>query len=159
MSTSTGRVTAVCVLHQLRPGAYHDTAIDKRPQPGRVAVGRLGLEGDLQVDASHGGRDAAVYVYADQDAAFFAGQLGRDVPPGLFGESLGVRGIDVTHARIGEVWRVGAVELEVRKPRTPCRNLRCGSGSTGSTSTSRPPAGWARCAECGWRATWARATR
>jgi MOSC domain-containing protein YiiM len=122
-SRERARVTAVCVVHEVRPGWYHDTAIDKRPLTGRVAVGPLGLDGDTQVDSSHGGPDAAVYVYADEDAAHFAEVLGREVPPGFFGENLRVAGLDVTNARIGERWRVGEVELEVRKPRTPCKNL------------------------------------
>ncbi|QIK66297.1 MOSC domain-containing protein [Nocardioides sp. HDW12B] len=119
----SSRVTAVCVVHEVRPGWYHDTAIDKRPASGRVAVGPLGLDGDTQIDSSHGGPDAAVYVYADEDAAHFAEVLGREVPAGFFGENLRVSGLDVTGAQIGERWRVGEVELEVRKPRTPCKNL------------------------------------
>jgi MOSC domain-containing protein YiiM len=123
-------VTAVCVVHALRPGHYHDTAIDKRPQRGRVEVRPAGLAGDTQVDPSHGGRDAAVYVYADEDAAHFAVELG-EVPAGYFGENLRTRGLDVTGARLGERWRMGDVLLEVRKPRTPCRNLEQRVGREG----------------------------
>lgn len=119
----SARVTAVCVVHEVRPGWYHDTAIDKRPTSGRVSVGPLGLDGDTQIDSSHGGPDAAVYVYADEDAAHFAEVLDRELPPGFFGENVRVSGLDVTNARVGERWRVGEVELEVRKPRTPCKNL------------------------------------
>ena len=124
------QVTAVCVVHAVRPGYYHDTAIDKRPRTGGVRVGPDGLAGDTQVDSSHGGRDAAVYVYADEDAAHFAEQLG-DVPPGHFGENLRTTGLDVTGARIGERWRIGDLLLEVRKPRTPCRNLEQRVGRAG----------------------------
>ncbi len=116
-------MTAVCVLHELREGYFHETAIDKRPVAGAVEVGRLGLAGDRQIDSSHGGRDGAVYVYADEDADHFADVLGREVEPGLFGENVRVRGVDVTGAAIGEVWQFGEVRLEVRKPRTPCQNL------------------------------------
>ena len=63
------KVTAVCVVHAVHAGYYHDTEIDKRPRRGRVRVDPDGLAGDTQVDSSHGGRDAAVYVYADEDAA------------------------------------------------------------------------------------------
>jgi MOSC domain-containing protein YiiM len=123
-------VTAVCVVHAVRAGYYHDTAIDKRPRRGRVRVGPDGLAGDTQVDSSHGGRDAAVYVYADEDAAYFAAELGA-VPAGHFGENLRTTGLDVTGARIGERWRIGDVLLEVRKPRTPCRNLEQRVGREG----------------------------
>ena len=123
-------VTAVCVVHAVSPGYHHDTAIDKRPRSGRVPVGRDGLEGDTQVDSGHGGRDAAVYVYADEDAAHFAVELG-EVPAGHFGENLRTTGLDVTGGRIGERWRIGDVLLEVRKPRTPCRNLEQRVGREG----------------------------
>ena len=119
----TALVTAVCVVHGIRDGFYHPTAIDKRPVEGAVDVGELGIAGDRQVDSSHGGPDAAVYVYADEDAAWWADELGREVPPGLFGENVRTSGLDVNGARIGERWRIGDVLLEVRQPRTPCHNL------------------------------------
>jgi MOSC domain-containing protein YiiM len=124
-----GRVLAVNVVAQLRPEPTNPsgvTAIDKRPLEGPVAVGPLGIEGDHVEDTRHhGGPDQAVYAYAVEDARWWARELGRDVPPGLFGENLTVEGVDVTGAVVGERWRIGgerpdAVELEVRMPRTPC---------------------------------------
>jgi MOSC domain-containing protein YiiM len=47
--------------------------------------------------------------------------LGREIPPGLFGENLVTEGLDITNALIGEVWRIGdEVEVMVRAPRIPC---------------------------------------
>ncbi len=130
-----GTVEAVCVAHRVVEGYYHPTAIDKRPADGPVRVGELGPEGDRHVDPSHGGLDAAVYVYADEDAAYVAGLLGLEVPPGLLGENVRTRGLDVTDARLGERWWLGVpgrgVLLEVRKPRTPCRNLSMRVGTDG----------------------------
>jgi MOSC domain-containing protein YiiM len=121
---STAVVSSVNVVHALRDGFYHRTAIDKRPVAGPVHVGSLGLAGDEQVDRHHGGPDRAVYVYADEDAEWWAAELGRDIPPGLFGDNVRTRGLDVTDARFGERWRVGAdTVLEVRRIRTPCENL------------------------------------
>ncbi|GAA2140651.1 MOSC domain-containing protein [Nocardioides koreensis] len=130
MTGPQARVTAVCVVHAVVPGYFHDTAIDKRPRPGAVRVEATGLVGDEQRDRGHGGPDAAVYVYADEDAAFFADVLGRELPPGLFGENVRTTGLDVCGARIGERWLVGDVLLEVRKPRTPCPNLAMHVGVT-----------------------------
>jgi MOSC domain-containing protein YiiM len=117
-------VTAVCrVDHLLRDsGTIGITAIDKRPVDGPVRVRPLGLYADVQADRKHhGGEDQAVYAYADEDAAYFADLLDREVPPGLFGENLRTSGIDVTGAVTGERWRVGdTLELEVTIPRTPC---------------------------------------
>ncbi len=118
-----GQVSEVCVVHEVRPGWYHQTAIDKRPVDGTVRVTQVGVDGDRQIDRSHGGRDAAVYVYAAEDAEHFAASLGRDLPAGTFGENLRTTGLDVTGARLGERWQIGDVLLEVRKPRTPCLNL------------------------------------
>jgi MOSC domain-containing protein YiiM len=125
-------VRTVNVVYALRDGYFHRTAIDKRPVGGAVRVGPLGLAGDEQVDRGHGGPDRAVYVYADEDAAWWSKQLGREIPPGLFGENLRVTGLDVTGARVGEQWAVGKdVILEVRRIRTPCENLALRMGLPG----------------------------
>ena len=125
-------VRTVNVVHALREGYFHRTAIDKRPVRGAVRVGPRGLAGDEQVDRNHGGADRAVYVYADEDAAWWAERLGREIPPGLFGENLRTTGLDVTGARVGEQWAVGDdVVLEVRRIRTPCENLALRLGIEG----------------------------
>ncbi|MBD5785104.1 MOSC domain-containing protein [Cellulosimicrobium terreum] len=122
-SAPTGDLLAVCRVHTLHPdaGTVGVTAIDKRPVDGAVKVRRLGLYADLQADrANHGGADQAVYAYGQDDADWWAGQLGREVPPGLFGENLRVHGIPVSEAIVGERWAVGTALLEVTQPRTPC---------------------------------------
>ena len=117
-------VLAVCRVDQLLPdsGSVGVTAIDKRPAEGPLTVRTLGVHGDVQANRKHhGGPDKAVYAFADEDAAHFAGLLGRDVVPGMFGENLRTSGLDVTGALIGERWLVGeTLELEVTMPRTPC---------------------------------------
>ncbi|MGC4938580.1 MOSC domain-containing protein [Kribbella sp. DT2] len=123
------QVIAVNVVHALIPGAKGTnlTAIDKRPQPGRIAVTELGLVGDSHQYRRHGGPDQALYLYAREDADWWAAQLDREIPSGYFGENLDSIGLDVSNALIGERWRIGtgadAVEVEVRSPRTPCRNF------------------------------------
>jgi MOSC domain-containing protein YiiM len=122
-SAPTGEVLAVCRVHALLPdaGPVGVTAIDKRPVDGPVKVRRLGLYADLQADrANHGGEEQAVYAYGQDDADWWVGQLEREIPPGLFGENLRVRGIPVSDAVVGERWSVGTALLEVTQPRTPC---------------------------------------
>lgn len=118
------QLLAVCAVHQLRPDAGSNgvTAIDKRPLDGPVAVGRYGVRGDVQANRKHhGGLDKALYAYSQEDADFWAGELGRELPPGWFGENLRIEGMDVNAARVGDVWRIGErLELEVTLPRTPC---------------------------------------
>ncbi|WP_026555848.1 MOSC domain-containing protein [Arthrobacter sp. 35W] len=119
-----GKVLAVCRVHQLHPDAGNVgvTAIDKRAVDGPVKVGPLGLYADLQADRKHhGGRDQAVYAYSQDDADYWAAELGREIPPGFFGENLRISGVEATGAVIGERWRIGAdVLLEVTSPRVPC---------------------------------------
>lgn len=127
----SARIEAVCVVHELRPGFFHDTAIDKRPVEGPVEVTSAGLVGDRQMDRTHGGPDKAIYAYPSEDADWWATELGIPVPSGMFGENLRVRGLDVSGAVIGERWQIGDVVLEVRMPRTPCQNLSLRVGIEG----------------------------
>lgn len=116
-------IVGVNVVHEITAGAFGDTAIDKRPVTGQVEVSVAGVCGDVQLSGGHGSPDRAVYAYAEEDATWWAGELAREIPPGLFGENLCTRGLEVTGASIGELWRIGDVLLEVRMPRSPCANL------------------------------------
>jgi MOSC domain-containing protein YiiM len=123
-----GRVAAVCVsgaeLLPLPDRRPNRSGIDKRPVTGRVAVHALGLDGDVQVNRRyHGGDGQALYAYAQEDADFWIAELGRELPPGRFGENLRTAGLDLTGALLGERWRVGTVLLEVSAPRIPCANF------------------------------------
>ncbi|MGY1803859.1 MOSC domain-containing protein [Blastococcus sp. SYSU D00922] len=125
----TGRLEAVCVSgpRPIRLPRAGDTtsAIDKRPVAGRVTVHPLGLDGDVQVNKKwHGGEGQALYAYAQEDADWWAAELGRELPPGSFGENLRTRGLDLTGAVLGERWRIGDVLVEVTAPRTPCAKLQ-----------------------------------
>lgn len=107
-----------------RRGRPVRSAIGKAPVGGRVRVAGVNVDGDEQADRRvHGGPDKAVYAYAAEDAAWWAEELGREIPPGMFGENLTVSGLDVSGAVIGERWRTGTVELEVCQPRIPCFKL------------------------------------
>nr|WP_188679572.1 MOSC domain-containing protein [Subtercola lobariae] len=115
---------ATCVVHALLPdaGSVGVTAIDKRPVDGPVAVRKLGLHADVQASRKHhGGPEQALYVYSQEDAEYWQGELGRSLPAGWFGENLRVSGLDLGAARVGEQWRIGpTVVVEVTSPRTPC---------------------------------------
>jgi MOSC domain-containing protein YiiM len=124
----SGRVEAVCVsgadLLPLPDRRPNRSGIDKQPVPGRVAIGELGLDGDVQVNKKHhGGEGQAVYAYAQEDADWWAAELDRELPPGRFGENLRTTGLDVTHAILGEQWQVGTALLQVTAWRTPCANF------------------------------------
>ncbi|HUQ59800.1 MOSC domain-containing protein [Lentzea sp.] len=108
------------------------TGIDKRPvdgplevrAPGAKGSAGSGVAGDAIADVmSHGGDYQAVYAYAREDLDWWQSELGLDLRNGRFGENLTTQGIDQTHARIGERWRVGTALLEVTAPRIPCRTF------------------------------------
>lgn len=103
----------------------HRSGIDKRPVDGIVVVDGSGIPGDEIGDTEdHGGVDQALYVYAGEDADWWADELGRPLPAGAFGENLRTRGVDASGARIGERWRIGTeVEVQVTAPRIPCATL------------------------------------
>ncbi|MDP9240635.1 MAG: MOSC domain-containing protein [Actinomycetota bacterium] len=96
------------------------TAIDKRPVAERVALHRLGVEGNETVHPAHGGVDKAVYAYAREDALWWEAELGRPLSPGAFGENLTTEGLDINGAEIGQRWRIGEAVVEVSEPRIPC---------------------------------------
>jgi MOSC domain-containing protein YiiM len=111
-------------------GRTVSTAIWKSPVPGRVRVRGVNVDGDRQADLEvHGGVDKALYAYAAEDQEWWSGRLGREFPPGSFGENLTIRGVDVTGAEVGERWRVGRTLLEVAQPRIPCFKLGIRMGS------------------------------
>ncbi|MEP9414822.1 MULTISPECIES: MOSC domain-containing protein [unclassified Gordonia (in: high G+C Gram-positive bacteria)] len=122
-----GVVLAVCsVVADIDLGKAGVSAIDKRPQQGRIVVGELGLTTDHVCDRKHhGGLDQAVYAYDDAEAARWADELDRDLPYGWFGENLRTTGIAVTDAIVGERWAIGDddVVLETTIPRIPCRTF------------------------------------
>ncbi|MBF6349619.1 MOSC domain-containing protein [Nocardia flavorosea] len=118
-----GRVLAVCVVHAelTVPGRVGRSAIDKRPVTERVRAQRLGLDGDHVCNTrDHGGVHQAVYGYADDDAANWSAELGRELPVGWFGENLRIAGLPLSDAVVGARCTVGDAVLEVSGPRVPC---------------------------------------
>jgi MOSC domain-containing protein YiiM len=105
-------------------GRTETSSIWKEPVSGRVAVRGVNIEGDDQADRSvHGGPDRAIYAYAAEDTDWWEEQLGRELGPGIFGENLTLRGVEVTGALVGERWGIGTVVVEVTSPRIPCWKL------------------------------------
>ncbi|MFH8756673.1 MOSC domain-containing protein [Streptomyces atroolivaceus] len=122
-------------------GADGLTGIGKLPadapvrvaDPGPRGSGGSGLAGDAVCDLRHhGGTDQAVYAYAREELDAWEKQLGRPLPNGAFGENLTTLGLPVSHARIGERWRIGdELVLEVTSGRIPCRTFAGHLGERG----------------------------
>ncbi len=105
-------------------GRTVSTGIYKFPVEGPVRVEGVNLVRDHQADRRvHGGVHKAVYAYASEDYEWWSGQLGRTLPPGMFGDNLTTEGIDVGRSVIGQHWGIGDVVLEVSEPRVPCYKL------------------------------------
>jgi MOSC domain-containing protein YiiM len=101
------------------------TGIFKEPVSGRVALTRLTLAGDVQVDKRfHGGADKAVYVFPSEHYPYFQRALRRpdrpELPFGFFGENFTTEGLREDAVRVGDVFRVGTAVVQVTKPRSPC---------------------------------------
>jgi MOSC domain-containing protein YiiM len=122
------RVVSVNV-GSIREVAWHGTIVRtgiwKTPIGDRaVPVRGVNLVGDDQADRRvHGGADKAVYAYAEEDYRYWADEEGVRTQPGLFGENLTVRGLELRNAVVGERWRIGTTLLEVAQPRLPCFKL------------------------------------
>jgi MOSC domain-containing protein YiiM len=96
------------------------SAIDKLPIEGPATVEDFGLEGDEVSDrANHGGTYQAVYAYAAEDLDWWTEQLGKSVRPGLFGENLTTRDLDLNSCVIGEQWHVGTARFQLCSVRVP----------------------------------------
>ncbi len=137
-------------------GRIGRTAIDKRPRSGPVTIGRLGADGDEQVDKGHhGGPDQAVYAYAREDLDWWAEQLGRELPNGVFGENITSAGLDISGALIGETWRLGTAVVQIASVRVPCGTFAgwMGERALGETVRRRRPAPAPTCVSSkkGWR--------
>jgi MOSC domain-containing protein YiiM len=119
------------------PGGGRPTAIDKRPVdsfevrdpgPKRGGLGSGVVGDEIGNPRHHGGSLQAVYAYAREDEQFWEEQIGRPIPAGGFGENMTTVGVDTTHARVGELWRVGEVVLRVEVPRVPCSTFAAHMG-------------------------------
>ncbi|HXX62797.1 MAG TPA: MOSC domain-containing protein [Bacteroidota bacterium] len=107
-------------------GKLVTTGIFKEPVVGRIRIGPMNLEGDRQADLSvHGGPYKAVYAYAAEHYAAWRNELsGRELPWGMFGENLTVRGgLFEDEIYVGDHFTVGTAELVAAQPRLPCYKL------------------------------------
>ena len=84
-------------------GKVVTTGIFKEPVEGRVMLRRLNLDGDGEADLwGHGGAFRAVYAYAFENYAYWAGELGRDdFTIGQFGENFTVEGMLEDDVHVG----------------------------------------------------------
>ncbi|MBO9882016.1 MOSC domain-containing protein [Xanthomonas sp. D-109] len=109
----------------IRPGSR--SAIDKRPQDGRLRIGPEGLELDEQGDRRvHGGPDKALHHYPRDHYPAWREELGAHAlldAPGAFGENLSSCGVTEADLCLGDRLRLGTALVEVSQSRQPCWKL------------------------------------
>ena len=106
------------------PNGAVQTGIIKRAVATRVEITELGIVGDAIVDTRvHGGADQALYLYSQEDYAWWSARLGRELEPGIFGENLTLSSFGDAPLLIGDRLQIGNVIIEISAPRTPCFKL------------------------------------
>lgn len=107
------------------------TGIYKEPVT-RVAVGKLGIDCDVQVDKRyHGGHDKALHQFAINSYARIIEQfpeLADTAVPGSIGENLTIPEMDEYSVCIGDIYRLGGVTVQVSEPRQPCWKINAKYG-------------------------------
>ncbi len=117
-------ISLSCVKRIEYQGRSALTGICKESVAGPVIVTTAGIAGDFQADReNHGGVDKAVYAYAVENYRFWEREFGKTLPYGQLGENLAVSGMTDDLVHIGDVFRMGQVEVQVTQPRVPCFKL------------------------------------
>lgn len=84
-------------------------------------AGKNGIAGDGQADLiHHGGPDKAINVYPSEHYATFSAELGIALTSGDFGENLSTQGLCESDVCIGDIFRLGALKLQITQARQPC---------------------------------------
>lgn len=101
------------------------SAIVKRPVAGAVWIGTINAAGDAQADLkNHGGPDQAILGYSAEHYDYWRATVPEiDWQYGGFGENFTISGQNEDTVCLGDVYAVGAVRLEVTKPRAPCYKI------------------------------------
>ncbi|MYL61795.1 MOSC domain-containing protein [Bacillus hwajinpoensis] len=100
------------------------TGIYKQPVRESVYVSNVQVEGDGQADlVHHGGSEKAICVYPVEHYEYWEKKLGCELKAGAFGENFTVSGLDEKEARIGDIYQIGGIKVQVSLPRQPCFKL------------------------------------
>ncbi len=97
------------------------TGIFKSPVAGPVQASETGLVGDGVGDTKHhGGPDKAICCHSLAHYDHWNAYFQWDLTPGAFGENFTLRGLTESDVAVGDIWQVGAIQVQVTQPRIPC---------------------------------------
>lgn len=96
----------------------------KLPVTQPIFLDYQGFEGDGVGNIKiHGGEDKAVCAYCTEHFSYWADKFLRKILPGSFGENLSLLGMLETEVNIGDIYEIGAAQVQVSQPRQPCFKL------------------------------------
>lgn len=106
------------------PESGRPTGMYKSLCPDTLKFAVNGIETDQQADLRvHGGPEKAVHLYPGKHYQRLAQRFPEVADlliPGCLGENISVTELDESQVRIGDVWQLGEVRLQVCQPRNPC---------------------------------------
>lgn len=86
-----------------------------------VKILKNGLDEDEQADReNHGGADKAILIYSLKNYEKYKKEFGKSLKFGSFGENFVVSGLNEINAFLGDIYRIGEIEIELTQPRQPC---------------------------------------
>jgi MOSC domain-containing protein YiiM len=96
----------------------------KLPVTQSIFLDYQGFEGDGVGNTKiHGGDDKAVCAYCTEHFSYWTDKLSREILTGSFGENLSLLGMLETEVNIGDIFEIGAAQVQVSQPRLPCFKL------------------------------------
>jgi ferredoxin-NADP reductase/MOSC domain-containing protein YiiM len=130
MNVATQPVSRVVALFVGQPvscrinGADEPTAFTRGKPEKALTLSRDSIDGNrLGTPRRLGAENHAVYLFHDDHRRHFEDLLGRDIPPGAFGENVTYSGPKEDVLRIGDRLRIGSAEVALTLPRIPCYKL------------------------------------
>jgi MOSC domain-containing protein YiiM len=124
------KLTAICLGRpEVLAGKSYKTGINKTALNVPIVVDAEGLVGDAVCNRKHhGGPDQAILLEGSLTLDWWAAELGRDLPPGTFGENLVVEGLDNREVSVGDRFHFEGVVLEASSARIPCATFAAKMG-------------------------------
>ena len=120
ISTNIGKATTF-----LWNGKEEQTGIFKYPTVEPLFLGKMDVLKDTVIDREHhAGLNKACYLFSADHYPYWKGmypELNWDW--GMFGENLTVKGLNESEMRIGDIYKIGSVVVQVSQPREPCYKL------------------------------------